>query len=425
MPITTPVQMFSGSSASVGMIPMEGPGVGGGAQTYGPFRRGLNLFSVMQQNQSGLGNSFVKVMKSTDDGATWSILDDANSPIRYALDASPALISGAFWDGADTITVAYNPTHFLFGGVGSAVVLLTFDLISETWGSVFGTVGAPIVNAVNQIFIRPDGSLILFTNRTMNGSSARGTRAIVFASGIWGSPFNVDTNVTAGFNGNGVVYAVMDSATGIIHLFLKSFDGAFNTLITYQQVLLNNTLGNFTNIPDGTLIYEVMEGLGNPVIVGNSLVWGVVDVTGTGPGILIGTPLINPIFSAPGGIIDPGFVPPAYSTLMPNLWLDGSLLWAMYQYTNTSGATLIRVGSTPNLLSPSTGWTFTTCYDTSLGSVQLTYPGYCSFSIVSGEGLMTVQALAIGATYGDPTAYFLSFLSVLSTLSDPWFHLFT
>jgi len=419
MPTYNPIIMYPTSTAAFGVITMECYAVGGSAQTDGPFLRGGNLYSVMQSVNNPPGNIYV--VKSTDQGATWTILDLVNSPQRHITGVINAPTAGAYWDGVDTLTVAYNAGSLTVGG---PIKLQTFDLVNEIWGPLFGTSGAPIVNAVNQMYIRPDGTLIVLTNRIMSGFSAVGIRAFILASGVWSAPFNVDTNITIGFISNASSSTVIDLTTGIIHLFGRALSGG-TPLVWYQQILANNTLGPYENF--GATFLPTFSGKGNPIIVGANLLLGVVDSTDTYPTLLLGTPLAAPVFSvlsSPG--IDPGF-PGAGSTntLQPTLASDGTNIFAVYLFFNTGfTGVLVRLAQTVNIANPLLGWSGSEIYDGSTGTILNNSGQYPSLSAVAGQLMITVQANAPGEYYGQPTAYWMM-LGSTPLLSDPWFHLFT
>jgi hypothetical protein len=411
---STPTLIYSGTTAHKAMVPLHTSALGGAAQCYGPFAYGGNLFIVVQEFGTGWipTPKQLLVFKSADAGATWAALDSANGPALNAF--TPFPMASANYDGLNTITVCFNDAA-ISPGTAQPLKLQDFNLLTETWGAVYGTAGAPSCLTINQLFKRSDGSFVVLHNRTITSGAAVGLAASVYASGAgtWGSNFNVDTNVQGGSTGNGSSGATYDPATDIIHVFIPTRTAGINT-VTYQQINLDNSLGTSFNFSNefgylGTTTSALT--MGNPIIVGDFILLGVLDPTATVPSLLVGTPLANPswsVLAAPG--IDPGFPGGnTYNSLAPFLATDGTTIYGVYVYESFSAGYFqhVRLAQTTNIANPLLGWTGQELYAGSGG--LFTSPQYPSVRVAGSTVLMTVQGSTAGQGQpGEPTSFFLS-----------------
>lgn len=317
----------------VGLLSMQSNNVGGCAQMQTPIVYNGFLYWIGQR-VNGVVNTTIQVWRAPLDGSVWTLIDGAASP---AMNVS-ALTAGAFYDGVDTITVAYitaSPT------VKGPIILQTFDLVTETWGATFGA-GAPVVSFVDSVWIRSDSTVVVLHSRVqLPGSS--GLAASVWNGAAW-TTFAVDTNASNVSNTS--ASAVLDPATDVIHVFMRTA----GQTCTYQQFDITNTLGSFTNFSAAQIGCSRWQYT-NPIIVGNFILFGPLDPSETVPVLLSGTPLTAPVFSISPTIDPEGSGSPLSFT---SLAFTGSAIVGIYvPDDNTS----LRFVYTENLTSPGEDWT--------------------------------------------------------------------
>ncbi len=358
-----------------GAVASQNQQTGGGGASRGQFVFNGALYCLLQLQGNHITPSLLYMVKSSDNGATWADLDFANSPQTSAQPAPnpPSNGSCLFDDVLQLLTVAYNAAD-VSGGINVAIKLRDFDLVTETWGADYATVGAPTCFGCNQLFRRSDGSVVFLHNTNPPSPNVTGLTASVFAAGVWSS-FAVDTNIGATTSNSGSS-AVMDPATDIIHVFLTTKGAGNINFVTYQQILPDNSLGPFFNFTNefanlGTT-GAIVEAMGNPIIVGDQILWGQVPTDGTVPSIMVGTPLSAPVWSVLGSPgIDAGFPGASSSTIQPTLAFDGTTIYAVYVFLENDFTThSIRLAQTTNLLNPLAGpWTAAEIYDDSTGPI--------------------------------------------------------
>lgn len=283
-----------------------------------PFRYAGNLFALVN---AGLGPIFLQVWKSTDGGTTWTHLDAAHEPGG----AQPPFGSTfSVFDGAHTLTAQL----VTLSGSTMTPYFQDFDLSAETWGPVYGSVGAPAVDGTGIVglYRRSDGTLV---------SLALGLGVVPFPtmvayvfSGTWAAPIDFGVNIAAlpGFPGYGTAFfceAVLD-ALDTLHVFcgVDVNTPGWNSRLFYQQILSSGALGNFFDFPgqgDASNL-NVTDFTGQPCIVGGSLVkpclrlipgGAVADYTS----VYVGSPLTAPVWAA---VDPPGINPTSYNVYEPS-----------------------------------------------------------------------------------------------------------
>lgn len=380
--------------------------VGGAGQGSAVIKYGGNLYQVLQFTGVPFpgGEGSVNVFRSTDGGLHWNILDGANSPVHSAHgDAT----GGVYYDGANTITIASTVGSVISTAVGP-ILLQDFDLVSGTWGAVYGA-GSGNVYQTNQIYKRSDGSILVIA---VDAISPERLEAYVFSGGAW-SHFSLASLLPGGWVSNGLSSTVYDSITGTIHMFGIAFVGGVTKKQYYQQILLGNTVAGFQDL---TGVYLAAAAMGNPIIVGGKLCWGVVDAANTFATILVGSPLSAPVFSvAPSPGILPGQPIPGFpNTLQPTLCTDGVNIWAVFLAFGLPDD-VIYLSFTSNLSNPMLGWSGGIIYDDPLGTLNgVQYP---SIAVLPGSlaPVITVQ----GQEFGQPTNFFFSPSGPLSPTTYP------
>ena len=262
-----------------------------GAGDPGILRYGGSLFTVLTVNTGGT----VQVWKSSDQGATWSRLDQAHEP----LDSGNTC---ANFDGSQTLCFALVSLTDIF--------LEAFDLATEAWGAPFaGGVLAPAT--IFGLYRRSTGDLVLLVE---DGTIPNpGFGAFVF-NGAWSAIIDLGLNVAAlpGYSGamvtsyGSIFPAVMDVAD-TLHIFFGLTDYStpgWTGREFYQQLLSSGALGSFFDFPgQGTSPVDILL-FGTPAIAGDTIVMPVTrSLAGPVPDyqdVYIGTPLAAPVWTALG-----------------------------------------------------------------------------------------------------------------------------
>ncbi len=412
-----PIDMDSGGAGEQNALLPAG-------NTRGSFVYGGKLFQMLADQTA----QTTIMVKSSDNGATWSVADSLNS---LAFDSS----SGYFDSAGGTVTIAYISNN---AGAG-ALRLIVFDLITETWGAVLPSVG-PMAdnNAGVTIWVRSDGTyLVIYPGRlTVTGS---GISAVAYdpIGATWGTPFDPGINITTlpGWDATqtgvsiGDVRSIVDPATGIVHLFfgtlsLQTVPVVWGNRVFYQQILLDNStpatvnrffdfpgqVAPFPAFPYNTQQLNVFSGVpfGNPVIVGSNIVLpvsyrndSVIDrFPHQLPTVYLGTPISAPVWSLPPvtdpqSTIDPGTLVNDLIWIQeaPCISFDGNTMYVAYSAQADDGSNLsrIRLCSSSNLANPQddASWSATTIFDLTIDAP----PGFNFVGqFLSGAGVFTPLA---------------------------------
>ena len=322
----------------------------------GQFVYSNALYMVLQTNSIVAGVlPAIEILKSTDSGNTWSVLDPLNQPTTTAADG-PYGIASVIFDGNQTVTVCFgnalvSPTPLM---------LQDFSLATETWGATYGAGGAPLATNLYQLLKRSTGDLVLLYGGTDPFHAA------VFSGGAWVADVDLTTNIPAGFAFAGFSSSVVDS-TDLIHVFYEASNFPLTELV-YQQFTALNALGNFVSPVIDSASY-IPGYTPQPAIDGNYLLYGVLQPGGAHADyatLLIGTPLFNPVFSL---LLFPGIDPdlqalPDSPASSPWLYAAGTQIVAVYVVQNPGGQIhAIRVCSTLSLSDPTQGWVAATVFD--------------------------------------------------------------
>ncbi len=374
MPSYSPHLIDSGTTPESSTFPI-GPGASvGWAQQNNAFVYRNQLYFVGQRASSASGAlQTINVFRAIDpQGTAWTLLDGAHAPQR----GDKGNTGGCWFDGNQTITVAWTDANYSPPTAGT-IHLQDFDLATATWGMEYGNANSPTVYIVNQIYRRSDGSLLALFNRFYDATyGPEGLAAAVFSGGAWGTPFPLDSNMSAAYVIPGPRTAVAMESDGTLDIFVQQFDTATRTQYTwfYQKLLPDDTLGAFHQF-SVTDMTAFVHGQGNPIIVGDMIVWGGCAPLTVFPQyalLAIGTPLSAPVWSftpAPG--IDPSAPFSAGATYyVADLALSATTIYALIAISDTSQDPAdfsLRLGSTTNLTNPNDGWTFQTIYDFTQG----------------------------------------------------------
>ncbi len=154
------------------------------ANFQGPFKRGANWYVAIDDfTIAPFGTKQVGVAKSTDDGVTWAIQDQANEQI-YGGSCSTA-------DGGSLLSFAFN--HF----TPTEIRLQLFNTATDTWGSVvtggptdpiFGSgTGQHLLHA-----ILSNGDRVVCWETGIGGGNDR--LKVALYNGAWQAPITIQTS---------------------------------------------------------------------------------------------------------------------------------------------------------------------------------------------------------------------------------------
>lgn len=377
-----PVLIDTGDGEQASLLPSS--------NTYATWFSGRNAYKLVNRQQVPYASV---ILKSTDKGSTWAPLDLGNSPAFQHC--------SGYFDGLRTVFCA-----FVTANSGAGVIeLRNFDLVSETWGAVYGIAGAPVAGGTVAVWKRPNSTLlILYNGRTVGNPTASGMGGASYdlLAGSWGAPFDVGGNVLllTGWDAAQTVCSpqfatsVKDS-TGVVHVFFNSSSNqtvpvVWGNRCFHQAVNVDDSLGPFTDFPGQVAPFPAFpynsqqlnayEGspLGTPVIVGDMLVLPVLmrndSIIDRFPvqlaNVYIGSPVANPVWSLnSAATIDPGallddFIFPQQS---PMAACDGTTLYCVFPCQDEDGQNFarLRLCQTTNLANPAdpASWSASTIFD--------------------------------------------------------------
>jgi hypothetical protein len=292
-------------------------------------------------------NDETAVFQSSDGGDTWVELDSA--------DRVPSQISTPYFDGDETLTVMYRNS----GSGAQALKFRDFDLATGTWGSTYGTTGAPNSSGttlIGAVYKRPDDTLAAIYFNSTDGLLTASIYDIGGAS--WGSPINLSSNIEALSGWNPALTAIssqirttMDS-TGRIHVFCYTNSTVLGpplwpNRVFYQALETDNTLGAFEDFPgQDTLVsghqdLEVFSGpvFGQPAILGDSILLPVSVYNRNAA-----DPVNYPCLYIGSGLSAPTWSLDTSLSLDPDALVDTSIWWNEAAALYTDGSTLVAVG---------------------------------------------------------------------------------
>ncbi len=319
------------------------------------------------------------ICKSLDSGATWIVLDTGNGPLSIrigpSLDEAAGIVYCAFRNEGN-----------------NRVNLINFDLVTETWGAVYGTLG-PVMVAGVSAWKRPDDTILV----AYQGIIGSGADAAVFdlTSGTWAAAFDAGANITTlpAYDGNQTSVdmlrctAVMED-TGRVHLFFQTISlqagpPFWGGRVFYQAIELDDSLGAFFDFPGqstltaGTQDLVAFSGvpMGRPVLVNGFIVLPVLQTNRNSDpfphqlaNVYLGAPIDNPVWSTTmGDTIDPGaliddFIWPQDT---PFASFDGTTIYVVLSCQDEDGQNFarLRLCQTLNLANPALGWSAFTAFD--------------------------------------------------------------
>jgi hypothetical protein len=438
LPFGPPVQIDSLDGQQDSLLPAT--------NTRTVFQFGTAIYKLLNRQQT-----FATIIcKSTDSGATWTVLDAAHQP---------AFETGSGWfDLANSkVTVAYVDAN----GAAGNIHLIDFDLIAGLWGAPYAHVGPITGNPAGtsiSIVKRSDGTYVIFYNISsgLGVGLPTGLNAVVYdPATFWGVPFDLGTNITTltGWDSTQTRvqmqgFKVTVDSLGICHCFFNTTSNQvapviWGNRVFYQQLLLNNTLPTAANafldfpgqvapfpaFPYNTQQLNAFSGppMGNPVIVGNSILLPVAQrndsVVDRFPhqlaNLYIGTPVSAPVWTLlspiglPGTSIDPGAMINDNIQIQeaPCITFDGVTVSLVYSAQDDDGTNLarLRMTQTTDIVNFALGtWTGQTIFDLQTGPPAFNIPG----QFLSGAGAFS-PAGAPPPTFTGPVFIATQFLAVI------------
>lgn len=375
------------------------------SNTFGAFAYGDSLIYVLRASAG------VRVFKSTDAGATWSLLDSAGEP---------GLSKGSAYFDEDNDRLVFALVSSNSSGL-HPINLIAFDLLTETWGSSFAGSG-PNARTIGTVWKRLDGSIVvLYANRT--GFSSGDPSGLAFSdySGSWGTELDVGAGITAltGWDETQTIVNTTSNSLnscmepdGTLHVFfvtssLQTSPVIWGNRCFYQQIAPDNSFGSFYDFPGqdvavaGAQDMRAFSGgpFGRPaLLIGQDKIILPVIMTNrdTAPDdepnerahLFIGEPISAPVWTVDTSVsIDPDvFVD---QTIWPQTWggiaFDGETIYIVFSAQGADVSTnfaRIRLCKTINLSSPDQDWQASTPYDV------LTSPDPGGF-LFSGQSLIS------------------------------------
>lgn len=291
---------------------------GGGGQFFasGPqnvFASGGNLYAVV--NTIGSGGSNINgtgVVKSTDGGTTWALMDAANSP---------SSANGVAWQ--DGTTLIFGLVTDTFPQTQQTTFLQNFDMGTDTWGAAYATGGPLARTTVQFTFKRPDASIVIVYNLDATAPAGTSTlRAAAWDGAAWSSSIDIGVSLVA-LQANGLVnigdtVAAMDS-TGRIHV---GFDNNNRTFFLFVQLDPSNAVVNAHQFTE--TFQPNLPPYGSMVIAGSNILISAMTNAGVNNTLLIGTALTSPVWTD----VTPSALQPANLDKAGPIATDGAnLIW--------------------------------------------------------------------------------------------------
>lgn len=158
----------------------------------------------------------IAVYKSTDNGATWSVLDNSNAPTCFYHSAGYDATNNIIWFG-------YIPTA---GNVNLAIV--SFDLATETYGTA--DTGGPATSSNGLSDGRYLTTQVLSTGIAVISypfvtSTHNGARLVEYNAG-WGSPVTLAAGAAA-FTDQYVQGSALDIDNDVVYYFIRSTSAGY------------------------------------------------------------------------------------------------------------------------------------------------------------------------------------------------------
>lgn len=183
----------------------------------------------------------ISMFKSTDHGATWARIDEANAP------SNAGGIAGTGINQGTIVTVCFHAQS-----LAAPLSLIDFDLSTDTWGAVYGTAGAPVLGGSSgptSLAYRPGSSELVVIFPGAAGGSGLTMSVYSIGGAAWTLTQDAGANVTglAGWNpANSTLnrWTMVSDVDGIAFVFFyyTSFDPTWSGRTFFQLLPLDNSL---------------------------------------------------------------------------------------------------------------------------------------------------------------------------------------
>lgn len=235
----------------------------------------------------------IAIAVSSDNGATWSLCDSANAPLVSTVGPAPVRCDHSRpSSSATSITFAIRQDDGTYedGGIWYYRICLgDFSLTTQTFGATYGAFEAAIGTFSYQQFAkRPDGTFIMVYQAWDAGTAAYLLRYRVW-DGAW---TQYDTAISLGNNANNIITHLAVDSAGRSHVLYVVAGSTY-----YLQIGADNSAASPEDISSsisGTLVRGNLAVSSDGKLIVPLLVLG----TGFPVGILVGTPLSAPVFTA-------------------------------------------------------------------------------------------------------------------------------
>lgn len=186
---------------------------------------GANLYQLVFWKPVGsLSSQEIGMAKSTDNGATWNVIDQANEPGSTALSS---MAGGGTRIDANTLAVVY-----LVDGPGAILQIQNFDFTTDTWGAIYGTAGSPNLGAQTgtpvTVIYRPASNDLAVLYYGIVGTSGVTLSVYDITGNSWNAGSDPCVNITTlpGYN---------PAPTFVSNDWVTQFDGTNIYLVFFTQ----------------------------------------------------------------------------------------------------------------------------------------------------------------------------------------------
>ena len=237
----------------------------------GPIKVGSNLYVMLQ---GPVAPRHVNVFKSTDGGASWTMMDGGNSPTVTGI-SNIFRISSYLNPNGTTITISYSPT---VNNNPTTISWITFDTITDTFG-VPGTI--PDLTSNNpfdgglsllslDFVVRANGEIVAAWSQVVAPNTNHVSAGYsILSGGVWGAFVVVAAGDDATqLDWGGPSALVLDLNTGITHWFLIKNTNQPSTVLNDAYLTLSpaNVSSAITVLSSRTSPDNDLPSYGRPVI---------------------------------------------------------------------------------------------------------------------------------------------------------------
>lgn len=383
----------------------------------GAFVFAGTLYAVLFGQNALFGT--VQIANSTDDGATWTLLDSAHAP--------GAANSGAWTQQGSSLVVGTQANS------GDALDFVTFDLTTGLW-STSTVATSPVISALGGLVARTDGSLVLIANNGNSGADS-GFDVYIWNGAAWSAGIDLGAGLIAQswyagtFGTQNPTYCT-DGDT--IWFANTAVDGGGFQIVFAVALSAADAVENLFVFPanSGSMPPAFPSGSSNangwPCLVGTTIILPLYVAGQAGPPSVPDYPTLAASFD--GGVTwailgTPGIDPAAFAGLSfpfamahyaAQATSDGTNLYLVYGLLDgSSNATKLRLCvTTPTGTNPAT-WTWTNSTAQNITSLGVNFSEWESPFLLWVSGLpsllLAASALDI-TTFATPMLFLTSFI---------------